>query len=230
MYDKLGDHLGQARVHLDLGLSYEFRERHHDVFGATPARPRKERDANAHDALAHARRALDQFPAVGDHAGQAAAFSAVGRSLALRGLAEEAVGHCERGVQMSYDLGDDRAEAVALISLGYALPKAGRYADAASTCQRAVCLAQKTRILRVEAIALTHLAESHRSSPTMRQDDLPAPGSTWQLRLDSHGFVVVTQQSACQTRESLLLNAKVPYAAVTAGMGRFPGAHPWRSM
>ena len=46
-------------------------------------------DANAHDALAHARRALDQFLAVGDHAGQAAAFGAVGRSLALCGLAED---------------------------------------------------------------------------------------------------------------------------------------------
>ena len=54
-----------------------------------------------------------------------------------------------------------------------------------------------------------------------------------ETRPDSHNFTVlltsllfvaITQQSACQTRESLLLNAKVPYAAVTAGMGGFPGA------
>jgi DNA-binding SARP family transcriptional activator/tetratricopeptide (TPR) repeat protein len=178
MYDKLGDHLGQARVHLDLGLSYEFRERHHDVFGAISARPRQERDAHAHDALTHARRALDQFRAAGHHAGEAAASSAVGRSLALRGLAEEAVGHCERGVQMSRDLGDDRTEAIALISLGYALHKAGRYADAASACQRAVCLAQKSSILRVEAIALTHLAESHRSI-----GNIPAARTAWERAL-----------------------------------------------
>jgi hypothetical protein len=53
------------------------------------------------------------------------------------------------------------------------------------------------------------------------------------LRLDSHDltilptdylFTAVTQQSAYQTRESLLLIAKVPYAAVTAGMGGLPGA------
>ena len=178
MYDKLGDCLGQARVHLDLGLSYEFRERHHDVFGATPARPRQERDAHAQDALAHARRALDQFRAAGDHAGQAAASSAVGRSLALRGLAGEAVGHCERGVQMSHDLGDDRAEAVALISLGYALHKAGRYADAVSACQRSVRLAQKNRLLRLEAIALTHLAESHRGI-----GNIPAARAAWEQAL-----------------------------------------------
>ena len=178
LYEKLGDHLGQARVHLDLGLSYEFRERHHDVFGAPPARPRQERDAHADDALTHARRALDQFRAAGHHAGEAAARSAVGRSLALRGLAEEAIGHCERGVQMNRDLGDDRAEAVALISLGYALHKAGRYADAASACQRAVRLARKTRILRVEAIALTHLAESHRST-----GNIPAARTAWEQAL-----------------------------------------------
>ena len=178
IYGKLGDHLGQARVHLDLGLSYEFRERHHDVFGATPAPSRQERDAHAHDALTHARHALNQFRAARHHAGEAAARSAVGRSLALCGLAEEAVGHCERGVQMTHDLGDDGAEAIALISLGYALHKAGRYADAASACQRAVCLAQKNRMLRAEAIALTHLAESHRST-----GNIPAARTAWEQAL-----------------------------------------------
>jgi DNA-binding SARP family transcriptional activator len=178
IYEKLGDHLGQARVHLELGLSYEFRERHYDVFGAASARPGQEREANARDALTHARRALDQFRAAGDHAGEAVARSAIGRSLALRGLAEEAVGHCERGVQMNHDLGDDRAEAIALISLGYALHKAGRYADAASACQRAVYLAQKSRVLRVEGIALTHLAESHRST-----GNIPAARTAWEQAL-----------------------------------------------
>ena len=62
IYEALDDQLGQARVHLDLGLSYEFRERHHDVFGATSARPRQERDAHARAAVAHARRALELVP------------------------------------------------------------------------------------------------------------------------------------------------------------------------
>ncbi len=164
LYEKLEDHLGQARVHLDLGLSYEFRERNHDVFGAKPTRPRHERDAHARAALAHARRGLEQFQAAGHRDGETTARSAIGRSLALCGLAEEAIGHCERGVQMSRELGDDRAEAVALISLGYAQHKADRYDDAVSTCQRAVRLARRSRIQRVEAIALTHLAESHQSA------------------------------------------------------------------
>ena len=164
LYEKLEDHLGQARVHLDLGLSYEFRERNHDVFGTRPTRPRHERDAHARAALAHARRGLEQFQAAGHRDGEATARSAIGRSLALCGLAAEAIGHCERGVQLSRELGDDRAEAVALISLGYAQHKAGRYDDAVSSCQRAVRLARSSRVQRVEAIALTHLAESHRSA------------------------------------------------------------------
>lgn len=178
IYEALGDHLGQARVHLDLGLSYEFRERHHDVFGATPAQPRQERDAHAHRALTHARHASELFRAAGHHAGEAAACSAVGRSLALHGSAEEAVGCCERALQMNHDLGDTGAEAVALISLGYALHKAGRYADAAAACQRALDLSQRSRSPRIEAIALTHLAESRRSA-----GNIPAAHAAWEQAL-----------------------------------------------
>jgi DNA-binding SARP family transcriptional activator/tetratricopeptide (TPR) repeat protein len=174
IYEALGDHLGQAGVHLDLGLSYEFRERHHDVFGAISARPRQERDAHAHAALTHARRALDLFRAAGHRAGEAAACTAVGRSLALHGPPEDAVGHCERAVQMNHDLGDTRAEAIALISLGYALHKVGRYADAAVACQGALDLSRRTRSRRLEAIALTHLAESRHSAGT-----IPAARAAW---------------------------------------------------
>ena len=164
IYEALGDHLGQARVHLDLGLSYEFRERHHDVFGVTPARPRQERDAHANAALAHARHALELFQAAGHDAGEAAACSAVGRSLALNGLPQEAVGYSERAVQMNHDLGDTRAEALSRISLGYALHKAGRYAAAAAACQGALDLSRRSRSRRLEAIALTHLGESRLST------------------------------------------------------------------
>lgn len=177
MYEELGDHLGQAHVHLELGLSFEFRERNHDVFGAPSSRPRQEHQANARDALTHARRALYWFRVAGDRAGEAEAHSAVGRSLALSGRAAQAVGHCERGVQMNHG-GGDEAEAVALVSLGYALHKEGRYADAVSACQRAADLGRKSRILRVEAIALTHLAESHRST-----GNIPAARTAWEQAL-----------------------------------------------
>ena len=178
IYEALGDHLGQACVHLDLGLSYEFRERHHDVFGATPARPRRERDAHKHSALTHARHALELFQAAGHRAGEAGASGAVGRSLALYGSAEKAVGYCERAVQMNHDLGISSAEAVALISLGYALHKAFRYADAATACQRAVALSRRNRSPRLEAIALTHLAESQRSA-----GNIPAARAAWEQAL-----------------------------------------------
>jgi DNA-binding SARP family transcriptional activator/tetratricopeptide (TPR) repeat protein len=174
LYEALGDHLGQARVLLDLGLSYEFRERHHDVFGATSARPHRERDAHMHAALAHARRALELFREAAHRPGEATACGAVGRSLALHGSAQEAVGYCERAVQMNHDLGNADAEAIALISLGYALHKAGRYADAATACQCALDLAQRGRSPRLAAIALTHLAESHRSA-----ENIPAARAAW---------------------------------------------------
>jgi tetratricopeptide (TPR) repeat protein len=174
LYEALGDRLGQARVHLDLGLSYEFRERHHDVFGATPARPRQERDEDTHAALAHARRALELFRAAGHSAGEAAACTAVGRSLALYGSAEDAVGYGERAVQMNHDLNDVRAEAIALVGLGYALHKAHRYADAIVACQRSLDLSRQCRRPRLEAIALTHLAESHRSA-----GNIPAACEAW---------------------------------------------------
>jgi tetratricopeptide (TPR) repeat protein len=167
MYEEIGDQLGQARVHLDLGLSYEFRERNHDVFGALPAQPRRQRAAHAHAALSHARHAMDLFRAVGNHAGEAAACSAVGRSLALAGRPEEAIGYCERAVQAYHELGDTDAESIALVSLGYALHKAGRYADAAAACQRGLDLCQRTGH-RAEARALTHLAEAHRAAGNIR--------------------------------------------------------------
>jgi len=178
LYEEAGDELSQASVHLEIGLSYEFRERHHDVFGAESTRPRREHDAHARYALTHARRALDQYRAAGHAYGEAIACGSVGRSLALCGRPEEAVSYCERAVRMTHDLGHDRDEAIALISLGYALHKAGRYADAVAACQRAAGLARRIRVPRVEAIALTHLAESHRSA-----GNIPAARAAWRPAL-----------------------------------------------
>ena len=166
-YEEIGDQLGQARVSLDLGWSYEFRERHHDVFGAMPSQPSWQRDAHAQAALSHARHAMDLFCAVGDRTGEAYACSAVGRSLALSGRPEEAVGYCERAVQAHHELGDTNAESLALVSLGYALHKSGRYADAAAACQRGLDLCQGTGD-RAEALTLTHLAEAHRAAGNTR--------------------------------------------------------------
>ena len=168
IYEEMGDRLRQARVNLDLGLSYEFRERHHDVFGAIPAQPCRQHDVHVHAALRHARHAEDLFRAVGHRAGEAAASGAVGRSLALSGRPGEAVGYCERAVQANHELGDRNAEAIALVSLGYALHKASRYADAAAACQRGLDLCQATGSLRVEGMLLTHLAEAHKAAGNIR--------------------------------------------------------------
>jgi tetratricopeptide (TPR) repeat protein len=174
LYEALGDRPGQACVHMEWGLSYEFRERDHDVFGVASAWPREEREAHAYSAVTHARHALELFRAAGHCTGEAAAYGTLGRSLALYGRAEEAVGYCERAVQMNHDLGNASAEAIALISLGYALHKACQYADADAACQRAADLSRRTRSPRLEAIALTHLAESRLSA-----GNIPAARTAW---------------------------------------------------
>jgi tetratricopeptide (TPR) repeat protein len=194
IYEQLGDRSGQARAHIELGLSYEYRERHRDVFGARPAQAGAgqpdsmqpdsmqpdsmqpdsveadsiQADSAAHQqqALRHARQALALYRAAGDRAGEAGACSSVGRSLALCGEATEAVSYCERAVRINHELGNGFAEAVALISLGYALHKAGRYDDAVPVCQRAVGLCRQIARPRLEAIALTHLGEAHRAAGT----------------------------------------------------------------
>jgi DNA-binding SARP family transcriptional activator/tetratricopeptide (TPR) repeat protein len=168
IYQEMGDLMRQARVNLDLGLSYELRERHHDVFGAIPEQPCRQHDAHVHAALSHARQAQELFRAVGHRAGEAAALGAVGRSLALSGRPGEAVDYCERAVRASHELGDRNAEAIALVSLGYALHKASRYADAAAACQRGLDLCPSTGSLRVEAMLLTHLAEAHKAAGNIR--------------------------------------------------------------
>jgi DNA-binding SARP family transcriptional activator/tetratricopeptide (TPR) repeat protein len=178
LYEALGDPVGQGRVHLDLGLSYEFRERHRDVFGATPTRPRQEEDAHADSALAHACRALELFRAAGHRAGEATACGAVGRSLALHGQAGQAIDYCERAVQMNHELRDAGAEAIALIGLSYSLHKAGRYPDAVAASQRALDLSERIRSPRLMSISLTHLGEAHRSA-----GDIPAARAAWTAAL-----------------------------------------------
>jgi tetratricopeptide (TPR) repeat protein len=193
LYDEFGDVVGQATVHLDLGLAYELTERHRDVFGVVSAQP-----SRAQAALGHARQALALFRAAGDRANEAMACSSVGRSLALNGQPGEAVGYCERSFRMHHELGNAKGEAVAMASLAYALHKSGEYADAIKACQRGLALCRQSGSLRLEAVTLTHLGEANRAEGNLRDartaweqaliilDDLNHPDAD-QVRARLHG-------------------------------------------
>ena len=193
LYDELADVVGQASVHLDLGLAYEFTERHRDVFGVASDRP-----SRAPAALGHARQALALFGAAGDRANEAMACSSVGRSLALNGQQAEAAGYCERSLRMHHELGSVHGQAVALVSLAYALHKSGDYAGAVRACERGLGLCRQSGSLRLEAVTLTHLGEAHRAQDNLREaraaweqaliilDDLNNPDAD-QVRARVHG-------------------------------------------
>jgi tetratricopeptide (TPR) repeat protein len=87
LFTELGDDVGRAYVHLNLGWEAEQR-------GDLPS------------ALLHDQLALDLFRATGRQAAQATALNAVGWDHAMLGDHQQALGHCLEALAIQRDLGD----------------------------------------------------------------------------------------------------------------------------
>ncbi len=159
LYQRLGDRLGEARVHQSLSVLEEIQDR----YAA---------------ALEHGEQALRLYQAIGDKASEADALNDVGWCHALLGDFQQAREFCLRSLALCAETGHRWLEGHVWDSLGYAEQHLGNLTEAASCYQRALGIARETGDRFNEAAALNHFGDT-------RQDvgELAEAREAWQLAL-----------------------------------------------
>jgi DNA-binding SARP family transcriptional activator len=148
LYQRLGNRLGQAKIHQNLGVLAE-------------------RQGRYADALSQSEQALRLCQAIGDELGEAGALNAVGWYHGLLGECQQARGFCRQAVTLSAKTGNRRAEGFAWDSLGYAEHHLGNLAEAAACYQRALSIALESGNRGLEAATLTHLGDTRNAAGEM---------------------------------------------------------------
>jgi DNA-binding SARP family transcriptional activator/tetratricopeptide (TPR) repeat protein len=153
LYQRLGNHVGEARVHQNLGVLAE-------------------RQGRCAGALGHAEQALRLFKAVGDMANEAAALHNIGWYHGLLGDYQQARAFCRQALTLSTEIGHRWLEGHAWCSLGYAEHHLGNLAEAAACYQRALSLARDAGDRFLEAETLTHLGDTRHAAggPTQARE------------------------------------------------------------
>jgi tetratricopeptide (TPR) repeat protein/transcriptional regulator with XRE-family HTH domain len=159
LYQLLGNCLGQANVHQNLGLLAE-------------------RQGRYTDALAHAQQALGLYQAIGHMAGQAVALNYVGWCHGLLADYHQARAYCHRSLAICAEAGHRSGEGHAWDSLGYAEHHLGNLPQAAACYERALGIARERGDRWVEADTLTHLGDTRNAA-----GDLPQARQAWQQAL-----------------------------------------------
>jgi tetratricopeptide (TPR) repeat protein len=159
LYQQLGNRLGQAIVHQNLGLLAEHQDR-------------------CADALGHAQQALRLFRAIGHKAGEALGLNYVGWCHGLLGDYRQARAYCRRSLVFCAQAGYRRSEGHAWDSLGYAEHHLGNLPQAVACYERALAIARELGDRWVEADTLTHLGDTRHAA-----GDLPQARQTWQQAL-----------------------------------------------
>ena len=159
LYQRLGNHLGEAKVQHTLGLLAD----------------RQGRDA---DALGHAQQSLRLYQAVGDKASEAEALNNVGYSHALLGDYQQARSLCCQALTLSAEVGHRWLEGVAWDSLGYAEHHLGNFPEAATCYQRALSLHREFGGRLNEAKALALLGDARHAA-----GELALARDAWQQAL-----------------------------------------------
>jgi tetratricopeptide (TPR) repeat protein len=159
LYQRLGNCLGEANVHQNLGVLAEHQGRYADALG-------------------HAKRALRLYQTVGHKAGEAVALNYVGWCHGLLGDYQHAQAHCRRSLAICAEAGHRRGEGHAWDSLGYAEHHLGNFPEAAACYERALAIARELGDRWVEADTLTHLGDTHHAA-----GDLPQAREAWQQAL-----------------------------------------------
>jgi tetratricopeptide (TPR) repeat protein len=159
LYQRLGNPLGEARVHQGLGAIAE-------------------RQGHYADGLRHSEQALQLFREIGDKAGQAVTLNDVGWYHGLLGDYEQARSFCRQAVTLSAEAGHRWLEGAAWDTLGYAEHHLGNLAQAAACYQQALSIAQETGDRLTEANALSHLGDIRHTA-----GDLAQARQAWQQAL-----------------------------------------------
>jgi DNA-binding SARP family transcriptional activator/Tfp pilus assembly protein PilF len=160
LYQRLGNRLGQARIHLSLGVLAGRQERYADAIG-------------------HAEQALRLYQEIGDKTSEAVTLNNVGWYHCLLGDYQQARTFCRRALTLSAETGDRRHEGHAWDSLGRAEHHLGNLAEAAACYQRALSLDREVGDRLNEAQTLTHLGDTYQAASELGQ----APDA-WQQALD----------------------------------------------
>ena len=145
LYQRCGDHLGQARTHHNLTLTFERQGRHTE-------------------ALDHARMALELFRSIGHRHGQAEVLATIGWCHALLGDNHHALTSCRQALNLLQELDDHHGQAFAWDSLGYVHHHLGQHADAITCYQHAIDLFRELGYHTAESTALARLGDTHHAT------------------------------------------------------------------
>ncbi|MEU5942494.1 tetratricopeptide repeat protein [Micromonospora sp. NPDC047548] len=160
IHRRLGDLIGEGRVHMSLGMAYDQRQRHQE-------------------ALSHAERAAELFRGdPGERLSLANALSAAGWEHAQLGDYERARDLCRQVLPVFEELGDRNNQSSTWDSLGFALQKLGQNEDALDCFSRSLEIAREVGERYGEATALTHRADAYAAL-----NDLPSARRSWQQAL-----------------------------------------------
>ena len=197
LYRRLGNRLGEARIHLDLSILAEHQGR-------------------CADALDHAEQALRLCQATGDKAGEAGMLNSVGWCHGLLGDYQQARAFCRQALTLNADVGDRSTEGRAWDSLGYAEHHLGNLGEAATCYERALSIAREVGDRWFEAEALTHLGDTRHAVGQLAQ-----AREAWQQALAIHDDIqhpdadkVRAKLASTDNAASLALRASRPPSRV----------------
>jgi DNA-binding SARP family transcriptional activator/tetratricopeptide (TPR) repeat protein len=159
LYQRVGDRLGEAKVHHGLGVLAD-------------------RQGRPVDGLGHAEQALRLYQALGDKASEAVVLNNVGWCHGLLGDYQQARAFCQRSLNLCAVTGDLWLEGNAWDSLGYAEYKLGNLAEAVHCYERALSLSEEVGNRFYESEALTHLGDTRHAA-----GDLARARLAWQRAL-----------------------------------------------
>ena len=159
LYQRLGNRLGEAKVHQELGMLAGYQGR------------------NA-DGLGHEEQALRLYQAIGHKTGEASALNDVGWYHVLLGDYQQARAYCRRAQALCAEIGDRRTEGYAWDSLGYIEHQLGNLGEAAACYERALSIAREVGERRGEAEALVHIGDTRHAA-----GELAPAREAWQQAL-----------------------------------------------
>jgi tetratricopeptide (TPR) repeat protein len=142
---QLGDRVGEAYAHHDLGALADRQDHHAAAVGCYE-------------------RALALYCAAGHQVGQALVMNAIGWNHALRGDYLSARTSCRRALVLLREAGHRHAEAHTLDSLGYAEHNLGRLAEAVKCYQQSISLFRQLGARVSEAETLARLGDTRRAA------------------------------------------------------------------
>ncbi|MBO0806506.1 MAG: tetratricopeptide repeat protein, partial [Nocardiopsaceae bacterium] len=159
LYRRLGNRIGQAKIHQDLSLLAESQGRNADTLG-------------------HCEEALRLFRASGDTLGEAVALNNVAWCHALLGDYRQARECCQRSLALYANLDSRGLEGHAWDTLGYVEHHLGDLDEAAACYRRALSSKREIGDRPNEAVILAHLGDTLHAA-----GDLPQARQAWQQAL-----------------------------------------------